>query len=58
MIGIPEEYVKRIVTVFGEEGENWLNSIEGLIKKYENEFEIQHLNYFKHSMNLLFERIF
>ena len=58
MVQVPEKYVKRIVGVFGKEGENWLNHIDSLIQKYENEFEIDQLRYFKHSMNLLFERIF
>lgn len=53
MVQIPEEYVKRIIGVFGKKGNDWLNNIDGIAKKYEDKFEIERLHYFKHSVNLI-----
>ena len=58
MVQVPEKYVKRIIGAFGKEGENWFNNLDALIRKYENDFELENLHYFQHSTNLLFERIF
>lgn len=58
MIKIPQKYVERIVRAFGQEGANWLNSIDTLIKKYKDKFAIEDIRYLTYSTNLLFERIF
>lgn len=58
MVQIPQEYEKRIIDTFGKTGEEWLNNIDSLIKKYKDMLEIQDINYLTHSMNLIFERIF
>lgn len=58
MIQIPEKYVERITRAFGEKGENWINSIDALIEKYQDTFVIKNIHFLTHSTNLLFERIF
>lgn len=55
MIDVPENYVKKIIEQYGEKGYDWLKQIDFLLQKYKNKFEIDQLNYFNHSRNLLFE---
>lgn len=59
MIQIPEKYKERMIKSYGKEGEDWLRSLPGLIKKYENEFQIEKLKQMpKTSVNFLLSRVF
>lgn len=58
MIQISEKYKERMIKAYGKEGKAWLKSLPGLIKKYENEFQIEELKQIsKISINFLLSRV-
>jgi len=40
MLELPEKYIESIISMFGEEGKNWLDSINPILDKYINKFNL------------------
>ena len=43
MINLPDKFKTKIINRYGEEGNNWLNSIDNVIYKYKKQFMLKNI---------------